>query len=270
MRSLIVAAYTIKKEGLFNLKIAGQVPDYNNQLRMGVIQSEPMLRDILEKGVATITHEDRDRIVNRYVAIHAATVRDYSMIFKVISIFIGVGLLLLWRFYELKKYSQKLLHLSETDLLTQLYNRTKTDQVLYDSIEDAKRTDEPFSVLLLDIDLFKAINDTFGHPIGDKVLIEMAKLLKESIRHSDTLGRWGGEEFLILCPNSTQEEALSVAERIQETLRKGIFPTNQHHTVSIGIATFRSEDTPHTLISHADDALYQAKHKGRNTICFAS
>ena len=270
MRSLIVAAYTIKKEGLFNLKIAGQVPDYNNQLRMGVIQSEPMLRDILDKGVATITHEDRDRIVNRYVAIHAATVRDYSMIFKVISIFIGVGLLLLWRFYELKKYSQKLLHLSETDLLTQLYNRTKTDQVLYDSIEDAKRTDEPFSVLLLDIDLFKAINDTFGHPIGDKVLIEMAKLLKESIRHSDTLGRWGGEEFLILCPNSTQEEALSVAERIQETLRKGIFPTNQHHTVSIGIATFRSEDTPHTLISHADDALYQAKHKGRNTICFAS
>jgi len=122
---------------------------------------------------------------------------------------------------------------------------------------------------LIDIDFFKSINDTFGHPTGDKVLIEMSQFFKESIRHHDTLGRWGGEEFLILCPNSTQNDALSVAERIQKKLEKGIFSTNQHHTVSIGIATLSLDDTPYTLISHADEALYKAKHKGRNTICFA-
>jgi len=269
MRSLIVAAYTIKKEGMFNLKIAGQLPDYINHLRIGVIQSEPMLRDILEKGVDTIGAEDRAFIVNRYVAINAQTVRDYSMLLKVVVLFMIVGVLILWRYYDLKKYSQKLLHLSQTDLLTQLYNRTKTDQSLNDFIEEAKRTQQPFSVLLIDIDFFKSINDTFGHPIGDKVLIEMAQLLQKSIRRDDLLGRWGGEEFLILCPKSAQEEALSVAERIQDTLAHGVFSTNQRHTVSIGIATLTLEDTPYTLISHADDALYKAKNKGRNTICLA-
>lgn len=269
MRSLIIAAYTLKKEGMFNLKIAGQLPDYTNQLRIGVIQSEPMLRDILDKGVATITPQDRASIVNKYVSIKAQTTYNYGLIFKVIFGFIIVGLLLLWRYYELKKYSQKLLHLSQTDLLTQIYNRTKIDQMLHDCIENAKRTHEPFSLLLIDIDFFKLVNDTFGHPVGDQVLIEMAQLLKESIRHYDTLGRWGGEEFLILCPKSTEEDALRVAERIQKKIKSAVFSTHQHHTVSIGVATLRLDDTPHTLISHADTALYKAKNAGRDSIHIA-
>jgi len=269
MRSLIIAAYTIKKEGMFNLKIAGQLPDYTNQLRIGVIKSEPMLRDILDKGVEAITAEDRNAIVNKYVSIKAQTAYNYSLIIKVTLGFIFIGLLFLWRYYELKKYSQTLLYLSETDLLTKIYNRTKIDQMLYECIENAKRTHEPFSVLLIDIDYFKLVNDTFGHPTGDQVLIEMSKLLKESIRHYDVLGRWGGEEFLVLCPKSTLEEALNVAERIQKKIRGAVFSTNQRHTISIGVATLNKIDTPHTLISLADTALYKAKNTGRDTICLA-
>lgn len=269
MRSLVVAAYTIKKEGMFNLKIAGQLPDYTNQLRIGVIKTEPMLRDILDKGVATITSEDRNAIVNKYVSIKAQSVYDYRLVIKIIFGFILIGFLLLWRYYELKKYNQKLLYLSETDLLTQIYNRTKIDQALHDSIDTAKKTHEPLSLLLIDVDYFKTVNDTFGHPVGDQILIEMVQLIKESIRRYDILGRWGGEEFLILCPKTTQEEALKVAERIQKKIKNAVFTTQQRHSVSIGIATLRLDDTPHTLISHADAALYQAKKDGRDTISIA-
>ena len=113
MRSLIVAAYTIKQKGLFTLKIAGQLPDYTNQLRMGILRTEPMLRDILEKGVQSITHEDRAVIVNKYVAIKAQTVSDYQMVYKVIFCFAISGLFILWRFRELKKHNKRESRLSQ-------------------------------------------------------------------------------------------------------------------------------------------------------------
>lgn len=270
MRSLIVAAYTLKKEGMFNLKIAGQLPDYINKMRMGVIQSEPMLRDILDKGIATISAEDRANIVNKYVAIKAQTVYDYSLLLKIVLGFIILGLLLLWRYYELKKYTKELLYLSETDILTKMYNRMKIEKELVMQVERAKAMKYSFSILLIDFDFFKVINDTFGHPIGDKVLIEMADLIKKSIRSDDRIGRWGGEEFLVLCPQSNEDEALNIARRIQMAIHTGVFSTHEHHTVSIGIRTLTDEDTPYTLISHADDALYKAKNTGRDTICCSS
>ena len=199
----------------------------------------------------------------------AQSVYDYRLVIKIIFGFILIGLLLLWRYYELKKYNQKLLYLSETDLLTQIYNRTKIDQALHDNIDTAEKTHEPLSLLLIDVDYFKTVNDTFGHPVGDQILIEIVQLIKESIRRYDILGRWGGEEFLILCPKTTQDEALKVAERIQKKIKNAVFTTQQRHSVSIGIATLRLDDTPHTLISHADAALYQAKKDGRDTISIA-
>ena len=269
MRSLIVTAYTLKKEGMFNLKIAGQLPDYTNHLRIGVIQREPMLRDILDKGIATITAEDRVFVVNKYVAIKAQTVYNYSLLLKVVFGFFVLGLLFLWRYYELKKYSKELLYLSETDLLTKIYNRMKIEKELVIHVEQAKRLKQNFSILLIDFDFFKTINDTFGHPIGDKVLTEVASLIKERIRHNHMLRRCGGEVFLVLFPQSDHEDALNVAKRIQKIVQKGIFSTHKHHTVSIGVATLSVEDTPYTLVNHADNALYKAKDSGRNTICFA-
>ncbi|WP_333804085.1 diguanylate cyclase [Sulfurospirillum sp.] len=268
MRSLIVAAYTLKKEGMFNLKIAGQLPDYTNQLRIGVIKSEPMLRDILNKGVDTISAEDRASIVNKYVSIKAQTAYDYDLILKVFFVFLMVGLLLLWRYYKLRKYNKELLYLSETDILTKIYNRTKIEKELVTHVEHAKQMKKNFSILLIDLDFFKVVNDTFGHPVGDQVLIEMAQLIKESIRHDDLLGRWGGEEFLILCPNSTREDAYKVAERIQEKLKSAVFSTQQRQSVSIGGESMNLDDTSYTLISRADMALYKAKNAGRDTICF--
>ena len=270
MRSLIVAAYTIKQKGLFTLKIAGQLPDYTNQLRMGILRTEPMLRDILEKGVQSITHEDRAVIVNKYVAIKAQTVSDYQMVYKVIFCFAIGGLFILWRFRELKKHNKELRYLAETDLLTSIYNRTKMEQELLTYVNVSLKDKTPFAILLLDIDHFKAVNDTFGHPMGDRILQEMVQTIQHSIRKHDILGRWGGEEFLIICPQTSLDEACFIAKRIHEVIQTTLFSTNQYHTMSIGVASLSNEDTPYSLVTKADNALYQAKNGGRNSVkCFA-
>jgi len=269
MRSLIVAAYTIKQKGFFNLKISGQLPKYTNQLRIGVIKEHPMLRDILNKAVLGITAKEREAIVNQHIVIHAQTVMDKSMTIKMSIIFIVIICAFMYRQYELKRYNAKLLFLSQTDLLTNLYNRTKISQLLEDEIARSKRSGEPFSILLMDIDLFKKINDTFGHQMGDLVLIQFAKSAKESLRRYDTIGRWGGEEFLVVCPNTNKEEAIKVAERLRICIYETDYPTNTKHSVSIGIASLCPEDTSHMLVAKADDALYQAKNKGRNQVYFS-
>jgi len=266
MRSLIVAAYTIKKEGFFNLKISGQLPNYTNQLRIGVIKSEPMLRDILDKGVATISAKDKESIVNQHIVIKAQTVVDYSLTIKMLIGFLLIVAAVMYRYYELSKYNKKLLYLSQTDILTKLYNRTKIDQALNVQMERAKRTHNDFAVLLLDIDFFKKVNDTFGHPVGDAILIQLTNIAKQSIRSYDIIGRWGGEEFLVLCPESTLEEAHQVAQRIRKNIKSTHFQTNLTHTISIGVAMMTQEDTPHTLISRADKALYRAKNEGRDRV----
>lgn len=267
MRSLIVAAYTIKKEGFFNLKISGQLPNYTNQLRIGVIKSEPMLRDILNKGVMSISNKDREMIVNQHVVIKAQTVIDYTLMVQISIVFIIIIFAFVYRQYETNRYTKKLLYLSQTDILTGLYNRTKIDQTLNDEMQRAKRLEHSFSILLFDIDYFKKVNDNFGHQMGDKVLLALSNVAKESIRTYDVIGRWGGEEFLVLCPECAYEEAMVVAERLRESIQNASFPTSVQHTISVGVATMRENDTPHTLVARADDALYHAKEMGRNRVC---
>ena len=267
MRSLIVAAYTIKKEGFFNLKISGQLPNYTNQLRIGVIKSEPMLRDILNKGVMGITHKDRETIVNQHVVIKAQTVIDHTLIIQISGIFLLVLLAFMYRQYEMSRYNKKLLYLAQTDILTGIFNRTKIDQSLGDEMLRAKRYAHSFSILLFDIDYFKKVNDTYGHPIGDTVLQEIARITKECVRSCDRVGRWGGEEFLVLCPECSYDEAIMVAERLRKSIEKESFPMQLHLSISIGVATMQAHDTPHTLVSQADDKLYHAKREGRNRVC---
>lgn len=266
MRSLIMAAYIIKQEGWFNLKIAGELPQYTNHLSMGVSKSEPMLRDILNKGIVTITDADREKIVNKYVSVKIETTRNYRFIAVILFIVLMLGFILAWRNLQLKRHNKELLYLSETDTLTKIYNRAKIERELIAEVERSHRLKQELSILLLDIDHFKNVNDTFGHATGDHVLSQFALSMKESLRKYDVIGRWGGEEFLIICKNGNELEAYSVALRIQDTLGKTVFATKQTHTISIGLATLRPDETPYMLLSRADEALYNAKNKGRNRI----
>lgn len=267
MRSLIMAASTIRKEGLFNLKIAGQLPEYANQLRMGVSKSEPVLRGILDKGVRSIEPQEREEIINRHVAINVQMGVDYGLVAKVAAgLLLALGAVLYWTL-RLRALNRELKRLAQTDMLTGLYNRTKLDELLRHEFERARRYGRPLALVLLDIDRFKTVNDELGHLMGDKVLQAIARTALENIRLTDRLGRWGGEEFLVICPETTLAEALVAAERIRLGVAAAAFPSGRKHSLSAGVAALTPEDSVDSLLQRADTALYQAKNSGRDRVC---
>jgi len=162
-----------------------------------------------------------------------------------------------------KKIIEKL---SNRDKLTNVYNRGKLDILLERELKRSLRYKIDLSVILLDIDFFKSINDRYGHITGDKVLIQIAKLLKEFTRVNDFVGRWGGEEFLIICPNSNITQAHTVAVKIKNHLEEYNFGIDTIITGSFGISTYKENDTLDTILQRADKSLYRAKDNGRNRI----
>lgn len=157
--------------------------------------------------------------------------------------------------------------LSITDKLTQLYNRVKIEEIFAIEIAKFHRYNTSFSLILIDIDFFKEVNDTYGHNIGDLFLREIADLLKSSVRIEDVVGRWGGEEFVILSNNYTIEGVLCLAEKIRKNVEAYEFSIIGHKTISIGVSVLNKKDTQETMIARADKSLYHAKKTGRNKVC---
>lgn len=170
------------------------------------------------------------------------------------------------RTQELEEKNKELEQLSITDRLTGLYNRRKLDEVMETEIHRAKRFKHLIGVIIVDVDHFKSVNDTHGHQAGDQVLIELAGILKEHTRETDTVGRWGGEEFLIICPETDLEGTAKLAELLRKKIKDYEFSVVKSKTASFGVTTYRSEDTIHAMINRADEALYLAKENGRNRV----
>lgn len=170
---------------------------------------------------------------------------------------------------QLKKALTAMEHLARTDTLTGLLNRRSLFEVAEQEFVRAQRYQIAFSVLMLDIDHFKRINDTFGHQIGDLALQTLATTLKTSFRAVDCIGRYGGEEFVVILPATSLPEAIEVAERIRCLVADLVILTptqNLYLTISTGIATFETTDLSiDQILNRADTALYQAKARGRNT-----
>ncbi|WP_419811982.1 diguanylate cyclase [Bacterioplanoides sp.] len=169
-----------------------------------------------------------------------------------------------------RKEELKLKQLSESDHLTGVRNRLGIDRILYQEIERCQRYEHPLAFLLIDIDHFKAINDQLGHQAGDHIIITVADVLKEESRPSDSIGRWGGDEFCVICPEVCAEGAAELASRLQKRLSQSnlIHPrTQQAPTLSIGIAELIKGDDPSALFARADQSLYRSKAQGRNCIC---
>ncbi|HEU5098864.1 MAG TPA: GGDEF domain-containing protein [Roseiflexaceae bacterium] len=160
-----------------------------------------------------------------------------------------------------------ILHIAASvDYLTGVANRRTTAQQLLRALEQAHRADTAMSVILLDIDHFKSINDTFGHDVGDTVLVQMSALLQEHLRASDTLGRWGGEEFLIVVNAAGAAAVAEMADRLRTVIAQHEFPQIGQLTASFGVAALFPSDTPESLVKRADQALYAAKQAGRNRV----
>lgn len=161
---------------------------------------------------------------------------------------------------------KKLELLSTTDALTQIYNRHKLDQVLSDERGRYRRYGHVYSVIIIDLDYFKSINDTWGHQAGDDTLKTVAKTLQDTSRKVDFAGRWGGEEFLVICPNTELDGAYMLAEKLRLTISTLRFEQGFSVTASMGVATTQKDESINELLARADKSLYEAKLKGRNRV----
>jgi len=172
---------------------------------------------------------------------------------------------------ELKAMLKKVEALSITDPLVGLFNRRRFEEVLDLEFRKAVRYKSPLSCMMMDIDHFKTVNDTYGHSVGDTVLKDIASIIQQSVREVDTVSRWGGEEFIVLTPMTPKADALTPARRILAAVAGKVFAgmgDKKKLTISIGIADMSGPgiDSTGKLVQAADEALYKAKKNGRNRV----
>lgn len=167
---------------------------------------------------------------------------------------------------ERQRAQSQLEVLATTDPLTRLYNRRKFEERLSHELERCQRYAGEFALILFDVDHFKRVNDQHGHDVGDMVLQFLAEAVRSQLRKSDVVARWGGEEFIALVAEADTDTALAIAEKLRRSVEAGRFPHELKITISVGVALARRNDTPSALVKRADQALYRAKHEGRNRV----
>ncbi len=174
---------------------------------------------------------------------------------------------------QLKNYQEELKLLASTDPMTKLYNRRYFNEISKNILEQERENSSELSIMMMDIDKFKNVNDTYGHSIGDEVISFVADILRKFQRKSDVVCRYGGEEFVMLLPNTSIKEALSVAQRVRKHIEESILDAKENEsfkiTISIGISQIDllKETNIEASLNRADKALYKAKDLGRNRVC---
>lgn len=248
------------------IKIAGKFDQYW-ELGVGVRNDQPLLFSALDKVVVSIDKYTAQDILNRWISVKYEKGVDYSLLWKTLPFALMLLLFGIYRQQLLKKHNRELRTMTETDPLTLAASRRKIDRLLSEYIESYHRYGQVFSIIMLDLDNFKRVNDIFGHLNGDNALVELCGRLNSRLRKLDTLGRWGGEEFLILCPNTNYEQAMNLAEELRIIVAAPDFSNVGRQTASLGVAEYSDGNlSPEMLVSKADEALYKAKASGRNTV----
>ena len=238
---------------LLNLESVLQVvhPDFREKVKKIVQERLQGIKEIHRYEIKVLTKTGKEKWVE--VSSSATKYQGEN---------VGIGFVL--DITQRKEWEQKLEKLATTDGLTGILNRYAFNKFLEEEIYRAERYGTTFSIILFDIDNFKKINDTFGHLTGDKVLKELARIVKKEIRKSDIFARWGGEEFIILLPNGNN--SVKVAEKIREKIKNHKFDTLSKITASFGVTSYKKGDTINSIIKRADQALYMAKEKGKNRV----
>jgi diguanylate cyclase (GGDEF)-like protein len=187
---------------------------------------------------------------------------------EIIPLFITISVSLLVfslrRLYEVKRLSSKLYTMANYDDMTKVHNRRYMNDILETECERVKRSGTVFSLILLDIDDFKKVNDDYGHQTGDKVLIRFAQMLQDSTRKLDVLCRWGGEEFMILCRDTDQEGAQIIAQKLMDKMQSFKCDLVEGVTASLGVVSTDKDLSTDALFNRVDNALYEAKSQGKN------
>lgn len=265
LMSMAVASYQMAELGLYELRVVG-VTDLDMELTLFVNRDKPILWEIINKVKLHETQQERHEILSKWIK-HKYIDRyspENVRLFGLIVIFMVI--FFIYRNRILKKQAMALTALSQTDKLTDTHNRLSLDKIILQKVMQSQRYKSTFSLIMIDIDLFKQVNDKHGHLVGDKLLQQFALLLQENIRESDLLGRWGGEEFLIVCPNTSLQEAVVLAQKLRYEVDNTIFLSVGKKTASFGVAEYKHAETAEDCLVRADSAMYRAKSSGRNKV----
>ncbi|BCN94105.1 hypothetical protein THMIRHAM_18900 [Thiomicrorhabdus immobilis] len=287
--NVAVIGYLIRSTGLPNLQISGETP-FKADVSMAIRKDWPELHSILNKALASIDSQTQTKLNNPWLQVDYKQEIEWNRVFLILTpIVIGLLIILLYN-RKLRNLNQqlttsnkqlvntqktleitndKLAQLNITDFLTGAYNRSHIDHILNTEINRSNRQLSPVSIMLIDLDNFKKINDTYGHLTGDEVLKAISHDIKQHIRSSDTFGRWGGEEFMLICPATDSQQAQVIADKVLHSVKKIGFREGFTQTLSIGVATYSLDEPLLKFVARADDALYQAKNTGKDKVVSA-
>ncbi len=268
----LVLSSIIQKEYANSLKIALRF-DIKDDISFGTIKDEPILNQILSRLVNDLDDGVKQEFLNNWTAIVEQVGWLKTKDIVIISIILIIVLFSMIMYQNnLKHFNKELEKLSSTDKLTGLFNRFEIDKQLNIEKNKVDRNENYISsLIILDIDLFKNINDTLGHLVGDKVLKELSLFIKNHLRKIDTIGRWGGEEFIIILPFTDKNSAKVVAENLRKSIENHKFLSNKSKkiTVSLGVGELLKENSIEESLYITDKALYEAKNSGRNKVVSA-
>ncbi len=277
--TLASIGYEFQQRYFGELKIAGKISE-TLKLSMAVVKDDTTLLNILQKAINSMTNELHREIFHKWIPIKYEKGVNYDLVWKIaISSLIVILLVIYWNRKIIKtnklleeaqkkieEKNKELEKLATTDKLTNLYNRRKIEELLEIEINRSERFGHCFGLAIVDIDKFKEVNDTHGHQTGDKVLEEVANILNTNRRKTDFVGRYGGEEFVIICPESSLEGVLKLMKTFKEKISTYEFYKVKNKTASFGVTISQKDDTIESILKRADEALYKAKENGRNKI----
>ncbi|MGA1941404.1 transporter substrate-binding domain-containing diguanylate cyclase [Arcobacter sp. YIC-310] len=270
--NILMLSHSIIKNNYNNIKIAGTLP-YDLEIRLKILDKNVEAIGILNKIISKITNEEKRNILNKYQLIVYKEVKDYSWFYKYVIPLLIMIIFSIYIITKMRKEIKKrkiaentLLDYANKDSLTKILNRRKIEKILSNLIKDARLNNSTFSIIFIDIDNFKSINDTLGHLIGDKILVDVSKIITSHIRKDDLFGRWGGEEFIIILPNTSSFDAKKSALHLKEHIEKTNFEINRKVTASFGITEFIEGDNKKDIVLRADKAMYHVKKNGKNNI----
>lgn len=250
------------------VKIAGKT-EYDFEHRIGINKKNEGAVTIFNKVFAGISSRQHNLIYNKWIKMGEKRI-DYALIWKIAVLlavfFSGVGAFIIYRYYLLNQLNQKLMAMANTDALTQCANRKKLNEALEAAAYGLQRYEIPYCLILIDLDDFKKVNDCFGHAVGDEVLKAASLILRNNVRQMDTVGRWGGEEFLIVCTNTDIHGAKETAVKLHNYIQSYDFPEIGKMTASFGVAECKEGESIKDLFVRIDAALYRAKENGKNRV----
>lgn len=260
-------SHKINYENIKNIKIV-QTLQYNLNIYLESENINKPFINLLNIAISKLTNEEKNNILNAYQQIlyHDKTniieILKYIVpLFFLLSIFMFLNYKLNSEIKKRKNIEKELLKLANKDSLTNIYNRRKIEEICENEIDRNYRYNTIFSIIFFDLNDFKPINDKLGHHIGDEVLINVAQTIKKNIRNSDSLGRWGGDEFLIILPETNLEQAKKTVTHLEKKVSNIIIDSNKNLKIScsFGVAQYKKNDSFDSLMEKADKLMYASK-----------